>query len=97
MTELDSLISPKNSILIDKIHQVVLMKGGEAMSVVKVVELVGESPDGWKDAIDQAVAKASETIHNIKGVEIKNFTAKVEDGRVIGYKADMSLAFRVDD
>lgn len=67
------------------------------MSVVKVVELVADSPDGWKDAIDKAVRKASETIHNISGVEIKNLTAAVENGRVVEYKADLHLAFRVDD
>ncbi|HOP73838.1 MAG TPA: dodecin family protein [Bacillota bacterium] len=67
------------------------------MSVVKVVELVADSPVGWKDAIDKAVSKASETIHNITGVEIKNLTATVENGRVVEYKADLHLAFRIDD
>lgn len=67
------------------------------MTVVKVVELVADSPDGWKDAIEQAVAKASESIHNISGVEVKNLTASVKDGKVVDYKADLHLAFRVDD
>jgi flavin-binding protein dodecin len=67
------------------------------MSVVKVVELVADSPDGWKDAIEKAVTKASETIPNINGVEVTNFTATVKDGKVSGYKADLHLAFRMDD
>lgn len=67
------------------------------VTVVKVVELVADSPDGWKDAIENAVAKASATIHNISGVEIKNLTASVENGRVVDYKADLHLAFRLDD
>jgi dodecin len=67
------------------------------MSIVKVVELVADSPDSWKDAIENAVEKASETIHNISGVEVTNFTASVIDGKVTGYKADLNLAFRVDD
>jgi flavin-binding protein dodecin len=58
---------------------------------------VADSPDGWKDAIEKAVDKASETIHNISGVEVTNFTAAVRDGKVTGYKADLHLAFRVDD
>ena len=66
------------------------------MTVEKVVELVGESPDGWKDAIESAVAKASETIHNINGVEVKNLSAVVRDGKVAGYRADLRLAFKVD-
>ncbi len=67
------------------------------MSVIKVVELVADSPDGWKDAIEKAVTKASETIHNISGVEVTNLTASVKDGKVSGYKADLHLAFRVED
>lgn len=66
------------------------------MTVEKVVELVGESPDGWKDAIESAVAKAAETIHNINGVEVKNLSAVVRDGKVAGYRADLHLAFKVD-
>ena len=66
------------------------------MTVEKVVELVGESPDGWKDAIETAVAKASETIHNINGVEVKNLSAVVHDGKITGYRADLHLAFKVD-
>lgn len=72
-------------------------RGGDGMSVVKVIELVADSPDGWKDAIDKAVSKASETIHNITGVEVKNLTATVQNGRVVEYKADLHLAFRVDE
>lgn len=67
------------------------------MTVVKVVELVADSPDGWKDAIENAVARASIKIHNISGVEIKNLTASVENGRVVDYKADLHLAFRLDE
>lgn len=66
------------------------------MAVEKVVELVGESPDGWKDAIETAVARASETIHNINGVEVKNLSAVVHDGKITGYRADLHLAFKVD-
>lgn len=66
------------------------------MTIEKVVELVGESPDGWKDAIESAVAKAAETIHNINGVEVKNLSAVVRDGKVAGYRADLHLAFKVD-
>lgn len=66
------------------------------MTVEKVVELVGESPDGWKDAIETAVARASETIHNINGVEVKNLSAVVRDGKITGYRADLHLAFKVD-
>jgi flavin-binding protein dodecin len=64
--------------------------------VVKVIELVGESPTSWQDAIEQAVAQASKTVHGITGVEVLNMTANVDHGRIIEYKADIQVAFAVD-
>lgn len=59
---------------------------------VKVSEMVGESPDGWKGAVQSAVNEASRSIKNIVGVEIVNFTANVENGRISEYKANLKIA-----
>lgn len=68
------------------------------MAVVKVIELVGESKQGWEDAVRQAVKQASKTVRNISGVEVLNWTANVDptDGSIVEYKADVQVAFRVD-
>lgn len=66
------------------------------MTVVKVVELVGESKTSWQDAVEQAVKQASKTIRNISGVEVKNWTANVDRGSIVEYKADVHVAFSVD-
>ena len=50
---------------------------------VKVSELVGESPDSWKGAVQSAISEASRSVRNIVAVEIVNFTANVENGRLI--------------
>lgn len=63
---------------------------------VKVVELVGESYDNWKDAVQQAVAEASESVDNITGVEICNLTANVEHGRLTEFKANVKIAYADD-
>ncbi|NLK08136.1 MAG: dodecin domain-containing protein [Firmicutes bacterium] len=68
------------------------------MTVIKVVELVGDSNTGWEDAIQLAVKEASETIRNISGVEIKNMTGTVDaEGNIVEYKANVELAFRVEN
>ncbi len=66
------------------------------VTVVKVIELVGESPVSWQDAIESAVAQASKTVHGITGVEVLNMTANVENGKITEYKADVQVAFAVD-
>lgn len=59
----------------------------------KVIELVGESHTGWKDAVQSAVNEASRTIPNINGVEVYNLTANVENGRLAEYKANVKIAY----
>lgn len=61
---------------------------------IRVSEMVGESPAGWKDAVQSAINEASKTMRDIVGVEVVNFTAHVENGKVIGYKANLKIAHK---
>jgi flavin-binding protein dodecin len=65
--------------------------------VVKIVELVGSSPSSFSDAVRNAVRTASETIRNIKGVDVINSTAEVgENGELQTYKVHCKIAFLVE-
>jgi len=66
------------------------------MSVVKIIELIGSSPDGWNEAAQNAVTEAAKTIKNIKGVHVKRCTAKVEDNKIVEYNANVKIAFIVE-
>ncbi|HXL05060.1 MAG: dodecin domain-containing protein [Firmicutes bacterium] len=66
------------------------------MSVVKVVELLGESTTSWEDAVQEAISAACKTIRNITGVEVLNMTASIENGEIAKYKANVNVAFSVD-
>ncbi len=59
---------------------------------VKVVELVGESPNSWKEAVKSAVKEAARAGNQVTGVEVLNFTANVQEGDVIEYKANVKIA-----
>ena len=65
-------------------------------AVVKVVELVGSSPNSFSDAVRTAVATASQSLRNIKGVEVLSTSAEVENGSISVYKATCKIAFLVD-
>ncbi|MGB9859851.1 MAG: dodecin family protein [Moorellaceae bacterium] len=60
---------------------------------VKVVELVGQSPSNWKDAVQAAVAEASREIPNISAVEVCNLTANVKNGKLTDFKANVKLVY----
>ena len=66
------------------------------MTVVKIIELVGSSPDGWKEATENALKEATKTVQNIKSIHVKRCTAKVENNKIVEYRAVVKLAFLVN-
>jgi flavin-binding protein dodecin len=64
--------------------------------VVKVLELVGESPASWQAAVESAVQEAARTVDHITGVEVYNLTGNVENGQIVEYKANVKVAFLVE-
>ena len=62
---------------------------------IKVIEIIGISDESFEDAVAQAVGKAAETIKGITGVEVMRQSAKVVDGKISQYRADVKLAFTV--
>ena len=63
---------------------------------VKILELVGESKNSWHEAVENAISDASKTIRNISGVEVLNNTANVKDGKIVEYKSNVVIAFKVE-
>jgi len=66
------------------------------MTVVKIVELIGSSPDGWKEAAENALKEAAKTIRNIKSLHVKRCTAKVKNNKIVEYRAVVRIAFIVE-
>ena len=64
---------------------------------VKVMELVGESHNNWRDAVQNAVREASKSASNITGVEVYNLTADIENGRMVEFKANVKVAYKDDN
>ncbi len=65
------------------------------MAVVKIIELIGSSPTSWEDAVKNALAEAAKTIENIKSVYVKRCNAKVENNKIVEYRANVKIAFVV--
>jgi flavin-binding protein dodecin len=62
------------------------------MSVVKIIELVGSSNKGWKEAAENALMEASKTVRNIVGMDVVGCTAKVKKNKIVTYKANVKIA-----
>jgi flavin-binding protein dodecin len=66
------------------------------MAVAKILEITSSSTTGFEDAVKTGVAKASETIHGITGVWVKEQKAVVSDGQISEYRVDMRITFILD-
>ncbi len=66
------------------------------MTVAKVIEINSESTVSFEDAIRQGVAKASDSVHNIKGAWIKEQKVTVEGGDITKYRVDLKVTFVLD-
>ena len=69
---------------------------GKPPAVVRVIELVGVSSEGWSDAARQAVARASQTLRNITALDVVKSSAVVQDGKIVEYHVNVKLAFVIE-
>ncbi len=65
-------------------------------AIAKVIEMVASSPDGWEDAVRTAIREASRTVRGITGVDVLDWTARVEDGELVDYKVNVKIAFGIE-
>ncbi len=64
--------------------------------MLKVIEVLAESDKSWEDAADQAIARASQSVHGIKSIYVKEFEAKVENNRIVKYRINAKITFQLD-
>jgi len=64
--------------------------------VYKKIEVVGTSTKGTDDAIEQAIAKASGSLHNMDWFEVLDTRGHIVDGKVAHYQVTVKIGFRLD-
>jgi flavin-binding protein dodecin len=63
--------------------------------VYRVTEIIGSSPTSWEDAAKNAVETAGKSLHDLRIAEVQKLDLKVDDdGKVVAYRARVSLSFK---
>lgn len=62
----------------------------------KIIELTGSSASGIEDAISNAIAKAAETVHNLRWFEVIETRGHIEDGAVQHWQVTVKIGFTLD-
>jgi flavin-binding protein dodecin len=63
--------------------------------VYKSVEITGSSPDGIQPAIDNALAKAGQTLRNLDWFEVVGIRGALQDGET-HYQVTLKIGFRLE-
>ena len=65
-----------------------------AESVYKVIELVGTSSESWEKAAAAAVARAGESLRDLRIAEVVDLDMQIADGAVETYRAKVKVSFK---
>ena len=65
--------------------------------VYRKTELVGSSSESLTNAIETAVARASQTLRNLEWFEVSEIRGHIQDGKVAHYQVTLKVGFRVEE
>ena len=64
--------------------------------VYRVTEIIGTSSVSWEDAAKKAVETAAKSLRDLRIAEVSKLDMKIEGGKVVAYRARVSLSFKYD-
>jgi hypothetical protein len=65
--------------------------------VYKTIEVYGSSKTGLQQAIEQAVAKAGESVRGMRWFQMTEVRGHIEEGRVQYWQVGVKIGFTVED
>jgi flavin-binding protein dodecin len=70
---------------------------GDHAGIVKVIEVLAESPHSWEDAAYRALEQAQRSVHGITSIYVKDMQAVVESGRIRAFRLNAKISFAVEE
>jgi len=68
----------------------------EDQGVYRVTEIIGTSTKSWEDAAKNAVETAAKSLRDLRIGEVSKLDMKIEDGKVVAFRARVSLSFKYE-
>jgi hypothetical protein len=65
-------------------------------SVYKVIELVGTSSESWEKAAAAAVARAAQSLRDLRIAEVVQLDMQIEEGKIVQYRAKLKVSFKYE-
>ena len=65
-------------------------------SVYRVIDVIGTSKISWEDATKHAVETATKSLRDLRVAEVRELDVKIENGKVVAYRARVQLSFKYE-
>ena len=65
--------------------------------VYKKVELTGSSPTSVEQAIENAIARASKTLRNMRWFEVSEIRGQLDEGKIAHWQVTVKVGFTLED
>lgn len=65
--------------------------------VARLTQVIGASPKSWDDAVQTALKRANKTLRGLTGIEVTKWNAKVENGKIVEYRAHVNITFILEE
>lgn len=65
-------------------------------SVYKIIELVGSSPESWEKAAQNAIDRASKSLHDLRIAEVVQMDMHLNEGKIEFYRTKLKVSFKYD-
>ncbi|HEX6630941.1 MAG TPA: dodecin family protein [Gemmatimonadaceae bacterium] len=63
------------------------------MSIARITEISATSTKGFEDAIQQGVARAAQTLRNVRSAWVKEQQVRIEGERITEYQVNLMITF----
>ena len=64
--------------------------------IYKKIELVGSSPIGIEDAVNNAVSRAAKTIRHMRWFEVSEMRGHIQDNKIDHWQVTVKIGFTLD-
>jgi flavin-binding protein dodecin len=65
-------------------------------SIVKVIEVIAQSPSSFDDAVRNAVKEVAKTVTGVKSVWVDNFSCNVTGDQITEFRVNVKVSFMVE-
>jgi len=67
------------------------------MSVARVIELSATSEQGFEEAINESIQRATSTLRNVRSAWVKDMNVEIQDNQVPVYRVNLSITFVLEE